>query len=218
MINKVFILFLLSTVFVFGQENQEKSQKEKFSITVSSTHLIDPWDGSSIRIGIEKPLNNFIINLEAGKYIANSWSIKPNIKGYILNPIVKFKVYTNDNGVTEYVGVDYLYKDFSHDTNDSIKINNVTINKDYRVSRKVHAVSLKYFQRKDFNKHFFYDFYVGLGIRFTSSQSDLTEEERYDILNDEYHGATQIENEINRTGKFFRPNIYCGVKFGYRIF
>ena len=117
-----------------------------------------------------------------------------------------------------FVGFDYLYKDFNFETQDSIEVNNVTIDKEYRVYRKVHSISVKYFLRYDFNKHFFYDFYVGFGVRYVNSKSDLTDEEKNNILNDEFHGATQIENEMNRTGNFFRPNIYCGIKFGYRIF
>ena len=212
------LIFLFCTSFSFSQI--DFSEKEKLSFTISSTHLIDPWDGSSIRIGIEKPFNDLVVNLEFGKYIntIENYNLKPNVKGFIFNPIIKTKVNTISKRVTEYVGIDYLYKDYSYDTHDSIKMNDVTINKDYRISRKVHAVSLKYFLRQDFNEHLFYDFYAGFGIRFTSSQSNLTDEEKNTIMDDEYHGATQIENEINRTGNFFRPNIYCGVKFGYRIF
>ncbi len=209
------LLFLFFTSFSFSQI--DFSEKEKLSFTISSTHLIDPWDGSSVRIGIEKPFNKFNINLEVGKYITADWSLKPNIKGIILNPVVKFKVDTYENGVTEYVGIDYLYKDFSYDTQDSIKINDITISKDYRISRKVHAISLKYFMRQNLSKHLFYDFYLGFGIRYTNSKSNLTGDEEYGIRNGELQGSTQIENEINRTGNFFRPNIYCGVKFGYLI-
>jgi hypothetical protein len=218
MINKLFALLLLHSVFVFSQDNF--SNNEKLSFTISSTHLIDPWDGSSIRIGIEKPFDDFAINLEFGKYVntIENYNIKPNVKGFIFNPIIKVKMNTKNNGVTEFAGIDYLYKDYSYDTYDSIKFNTTLVNKEYRILRKVHAISVKYFQRHDFNKHLFYDFYVGLGIRFTSSKSNLTVEEANSILNDEYHGATQIENEINKTGNFIRPNLYCGVKFGYRIF
>lgn len=212
------LFFLLLTCFSFSQNSV--LEKEKFSFTISSTHLIDPWDGSSVRIAIEKPFKDLVFNLEAGKYIngIENYTLKPKIEGYTINPIIKVKVSENRNNFTEYIGFDYLFKDFNFKTYDSLKVNDVTINKDYRISRKVHAISIKYFLRYDFNKHLFYDFYVGLGIRFTSSKSDLTDEEKSNILDDELHGASQIHNEINRTGDFFRPNIYCGVKFGYRIF
>jgi hypothetical protein len=218
MIHKLIVLLLLHTVFVFSQVNS--TNKEKLSFTISSTHLIDPWDGSSLRMGIEKPFDDFVINLEFGKYIntIENYAIKPNVKGFVFNPIIKMKMNTKNNGITEFGGIDYLYKDYSYDTQDSLKIGTVTANKEYRISRKVHAVSIKFIQRQYFNKHLFYDFYFGLGIRFTSSQSNLTAEEKENILNDEYHGATQIENEINKTGNFIRPNFYCGVKFGYSIF
>jgi hypothetical protein len=218
MINKLFALLLLHSVFVFSQDNF--SNNEKLSFTISSTHLIDPWDGSSVRIGIEKPFDDFAVNLEFGKYIntIENYNIKPNVKGFIFNPIFKVKINTKNKRVTEFAGIDYLYKDYSYDTQDSIKIAAVTVNKEYRISRKVHAISMKFMQRQYFNKHLFYDFYFGLGIRFTSSKSNLYAEEKENILNDEYHGATQIENEINKTGNFIRPNLYCGVKFGYSIF
>lgn len=218
MINKLILFFLFNSIFVFSQDNFSK--KEKLSFTISSTHLIDPFDGSSIRIGIEKPFDDFAVNLEFGKYIntIENYNIKPNVKGFIFNPIIKVKINTNNKRFTEFAGIDYLYKDFSYDTQDSIKIAALTINKEYRISRKVHAISIKFMQRQYFNEHLFYEFYFGLGIRYTSSKSDLTAEEKENILNDEYHGATQIENEINKTGNFFRPNLYCGVKFGYSIF
>jgi hypothetical protein len=212
------LFFLLCASFCFSQK--DISTKEKLSFTISSTHLIDPWDGSSLRVGIEKPIGKFVVNLEMGKYFntIENYNIKPNVKGFVFNPIIKVKGSTNNKGVTDYVGFDYLYKDYSYDTHDSINVATITVNKDYRILRKVHAISLKYFQRQNLNKHLFYDFYFGIGIRFTSSKSNLSTEEENNILNDEYQGTTQIENEINKTGNFIRPNIYCGVKFGYHIF
>jgi len=63
------------------------------------------------------------------------------VKGFIFNPIIKVKINTNNKRFTEFAGIDYLYKDFSYDTQDSIKIAALTINKEYRISRKVHAIS-----------------------------------------------------------------------------
>lgn len=206
------------TSFSFSQVSS--SEKEKLSFTISSTHLIDPWDGSSVRVAVEKPIRDVLLNLEVGKYIngIENYSLKTKVEGYTINPLIKFKASEKSNGYTEYVGFDYLFKDFNFETHDSLNVNNVTIKKDYRVYRKVHSISTKYFLRYDFNKHLFFDFYTGFGIRFIHSKSNLTDEEKNNILNDEYHGASQIHNEMNRTGNYIRPTLCCGVKFGYRIF
>ena len=97
-----FLFLLLLTSFSFSQSNF--SEKGKLSITVSSTHLIDPWDGSSIRIGIEKPINDVFFNLEIGKYIngIEDFTLKPKIEGYTINPTIKAIVVEKSNRFTEF--------------------------------------------------------------------------------------------------------------------
>lgn len=195
-------------------QSKYPNSDEKLVLTASIPALFDPYDGSSLRLGLEFPLSDKNkVSLEAGKYFSDFTSIKKNIKGNILNPSIKF--YFTEREATS---IEYLFKDFSFDTQDSIKVDNININKTYRIHRKVHGIALKYYYRQYLFKNLFYEFYAGLGIRYIISRSNLTPLENQNRLDDELHGSTQIENEINRTGNFIRPNIQCGVKLGYKFF
>lgn len=217
MIKNILLLFILIINFSYSQRNKYFS-KDKFAVTISAPAIVDPYEGTSIRLGLDIPYKDLLINLEYGHYIPGNWALKTDTNGFIINPTIKIKVDKNKNNFAEYIGIDYLYKNYSHGTFDTIKSNNFEIRKEYKISRVVNGIALKYYQRYNFNKFLFFDFHVGLGIRYIISKSNLTQEENGNILNDEFHGASQIHNEINRTGNFIRPSFYCGAKFGFNLF
>ena len=201
---------------IFGQSNY------KIFVAISPLSVIDYKDGSSFRPSIEfRAKNSYSFAFESGIYLnsfSNFFSYKANVNGFLFKPTLKYYFKPHKNKSSSYIGVEYQFKSQKYDLNDSIKINGVIFQKDYFLKRRVNCLSVKYGQVKLIKKKFLMEWFAGIGIRFLSSSSSLT--------NVEYEGILRGEKYYNNTGGGYTariigdkilPNFVLGLKFGYKI-
>ena len=220
MINKLFTLFLFSTIFVFGQDNKEKPLKEKISITLSPLSLIDIFDGSSLRIGAEKQLSkNVSAHFEPGFYLGNVNVYKRNPKGFLYKVGINYCINRDlDEDSFKYIGIEYQYKNQDYEYVDSFAVNTVRFEKQYKMNRKMNCISLKYGVKYNSDGHFYSDMFLGLGVRFMNSTNNLSQQENDGLLSGEENGSTQADSILTPIGNYGTINFIFGFKIGYRIF
>lgn len=210
----LFFLFFVS--FSFSQENNKK-----LFVTIAPLSLIDINDGSSVRLGLEKQVfNRLFAHVETGFYLGNLKLYKINPRGHIFKAGIDYSIKYEKYGDEEkynYVGFEYQYKDQDFEFVDSLEINSVRFEKQYPINRKMNCFSIKY-GTKIVSAKLFFDLYVGLGIRYMNSSSNLTEEEVNGLIRDDGSGYNQIDSFNASTGKFTTPNFILGFKFGYSFF
>lgn len=218
MCNYKILFFLLLTSFSFSQNNSLKN--EKLSFTISPLSLIDIFDGSSLRLGIEKQISsNFSSHIESGFYLGNLNVYKRNPKGYLYKLGLNYTIKKNvDEKTATYLGVEYQYKDQDYEYVDSFAVKTVRFEKQYKMNRKMNCFSLKIGSKPLLLEKMYVDMFVGLGIRFMNSTNNLTQEEKDGLLNGEENGSTQADSFLNPIGKYGTINFIFGFKFGYRIF
>ncbi len=219
--NYLVVILLLSITSSLAQKeiNKESYLDPKIVLYIAPLSLIDFFDGPSIRYGTDIKLNNkFSFSLEVGNYFLRSKSVKINTSGYLIKPEIKFRILENKYN-TQYLGIEYQYKQQSYDFKDSLSINGGTnFEKQYSMKRKMNCISLKYSFVENLGEKFTFTYYFGLGIRFLKSYNNLSQEENEGILDDEFHGGTQIESLIRPIGKINTANFLIGIKFGYILF
>ncbi|WP_395044972.1 hypothetical protein [Flavobacterium sp.] len=213
------LLFSISSSYAQQEIINESDLDPKVVLYIAPLSLIDFFDGPSIRYGTDIKLQNKLsFSLEAGNYLPSNQSVKINSSGYLIKPEIKFRILENKYN-TQYLGIEYQYKQQSYDFKDSISINDgPNFEKQYSMKRKMNCISLKYSFVEELGEKFTFTYYFGLGIRFLKSSNNLSQEENDGILDDEFHGGTQVESLIRPIGTINTVNISIGIKFGYILF
>uniref|UniRef100_UPI00375021B8 hypothetical protein n=1 Tax=Flavobacterium sp. TaxID=239 RepID=UPI00375021B8 len=212
----VFLLLSITTSYAQKETNKESDFDPKIVLYIAPLSLIDFFDGPSIRYGADIKLHKkLFFSFEAGNYLPSSESVKRNSSGYLIKPEIKFKILENKYN-TQYLGIEYQYKQQSYEFKDSISVSvGSNFEKQYSMNRKINCISLKYSFVEELGEKFTFTYYLGLGIRFIKSSNNLTQAENDGILDDEFHGGTQVESFIRPIGTINTVNFLIGIKFGY---
>lgn len=195
-----------------------KNFANRFSIKTSPLSLINFIDGFSFKLGLEKRIyRNFSLCVEGGPYFSYGgkglWS---GSKGYLVNP--EMRLYLNTRGQTtgNYLSLDYRLKNRSFNWEDSILIPQTIKNsfylKEYRIQTITNCFNIKYGLVSLINS-LVIDCFVGVGIKFRNSTSDLTKEEEENIYGANNYSTFQMYR--SRRGKFIAPNVTAGIKIGF---
>lgn len=211
------VIFVLTfNVFTsFGQS--DNLIVSKLCLKFSPLSIIDPYSGSSLRIGSEYKLKGkFAIYSELGvffpKSIFNATSFRKN-NGLSIEAELKY--YVNKQKIVSgtYYSFDLFCKYQTYTTKDSIDITPNYL-KDYTIYKNIYCANLKYGEMIACKCGIVLDFSVGLGIRYKVSHSTLTLNENNNII-----GVGDYSTNIitNKAGKFIYPNFLVGIKIGYRI-
>jgi hypothetical protein len=116
--------------------------------------------------------------------------------------------------IGDYISLEYLHKEINFNYDDSIKIGtNPTFQKRYNISKNINAYTLKYGNVKLYKSGFVFDYFIGLGIRFTSGGNSLNEIEQKGLLTGEGHG--DLIGEGQRSIYSIFPNFSVGFRIGY---
>lgn len=210
--SSLLVVFLLFAEILFAQKNKT------LALTLSPVALIDVYDGSSLRVGTDwNATPKIMFSLEVGTNIIKQSMLKINPSGYIIKPSFNVLV-SGDEWQKHYVGLEFSHKEQKYGFLDSIVVNQIGYKKEHEISRKINCISLKYSYRNELGKKFYYDLFFGLGVRFTSSKSNLSQQELKGVKNDELSGVTQVEMALHKIGNYVVPNVLGGIKFGYYLF
>lgn len=199
-------------LFLFSQISfaQIEGVEHKIAIKAAPLSLLDIYSGSSYRGGIEFKIKSRVgFAFEAGGYFKNFNGLS-NIKGYILKSEIRYYFVEGDG---TYVGLEYLYKNQSYDTGDSI-IDAFSYYRDYHIDKKINCITLKGGAVTFFSKKFFVDYFFGIGIRFKNVFSDLSE---YEKLHRFYLNDSMSLPAQHRDGKRVVPNFDMGIKIGFKL-
>lgn len=219
------LFILLFICFSFPLTAQEKNQdsigpeiKRGYWLGISPFALIDYSDGSSLRLNLEIPAGKRIsVGAEGGFYTGITVGYREKTKGYLIKPFIKYYL-NNKEGQLRYIAFEYMYKDIQYRLRDSIDLNDTHYEKLYWVSRTVNTFSVKYGQVSQLKNWLLMEWFVGIGIRYTTSVSTLLEEERkavltgYDEETGTDYGESMIKQLSREVGHFTYPNIVAGLK------
>lgn len=212
------IVYLYFAVFFTVSVQAQDTIKKPYILTVAPLSLIDLYDGASLRPGIEILLRGqFAIGFESGVYLPylNATKIRPH--GFIMRFSLKHYFTKNDLLTGRYVEGEYFFKDQDYIFKDIFEVENQRYEKHYAMKRKINGVSLRYGKVLLLGKGFRLDYYVGIGIRYLNSKSDLTEVESDAILTGTDGDCTLQEDIIRKTGHFWHPNFLLGIKIGFEL-
>ena len=196
----------------------------KFYIAFSPAALIDFADGSSVRISADARLYKGIaIFTEAGFYTSLSDIFsKPDAKGIIIKS--GLKVYLNKKKICNgpYIGLEYQYKHQTYTESDRIDTSRTTPSyvKIYGMTRYVNCINARYGELKNITNRIIWEWYVGAGLRFFNSFTDLPQDEYDAILRgEEYHNSADNMSgyQARVLGHHIYPNITAGIKLGVRL-
>lgn len=206
----VFFIALLSTNILYGQK---QGIKEIVSVKVCPLALLDIYSGMSPRIGLEYKLKKslYLYN-EIGTYISGPNSLLNN-KGFISK--MELKKYFNSDGINNgnYLSAEILFKHQSFGLTDTI-LTSPKYERAYSVTKNVSCFTIKFGEIKDLKHNFFFDYFIGLGLRYKLATSTLTKEENQNIKGE---GDYRLNIAVGQAGDFFYPNIDFGIKVGYRL-
>ena len=233
---KKYLLYTAAIITVICFVEMASAQTEtpstgKLSINVIPSAWFDPWDGSCARFGVEfKVAKDISCSLDGGKYFHEQpkWTLKQNINGFEIRPMLKqyFKIdrrYHKDkhkaylNGYKgDYGAVELIFKHQIFQYEDSIQITNgPRYDKWYSINRYVAGATLIYGEDIAFKK-LIVGYYVGLGIRYRHSTSNLSDVEKNGLLTGEGHGDL-IGFYERSTGNQVLPILTLGLKIGMSI-
>ena len=193
----------------------------KYYITLSPVALIDVLEHPSIRIsGDAKIYKNITLSVENIFYpTLGDWFIKKDVRGYAVKPCVKF--YLNKNKIINgpYIGLEYQYKQQYYNLTDSIEINGIApFHKQYGMTRYFNCINVKYGELTNINGKFLSEFFIGIGIRFFHSFTELSKEEHDNIIyKEELHNAEMAQSAARTIGNRIYPNITIGYKIGFSL-
>lgn len=226
---KTLYSFLILFIISFNASSQETNDSliNKQSIItevnpgvllgVAPLAIIDVFDAPSIRLSVEVPISQRIaLGIEGGfVFYESMYKEKPG--GFIIKPVIKY--YLNPKGdVKRYFAFEYMFKEQHYYLTDSLKINDVRYKKTYNMKRKAVAFTLKYGQVFKWKGVFDIDWFVGAGIRFQNSVSELTPEEERSVLTGldsetgTDHGDSEVAIMQRQSGRFVYPNVTAGLK------
>jgi len=218
-----FVLIALATNS-FGQDTavEQNNIDYKYYITLSPIALIDVIDHPSLRISGDAEIYKKIgLSVENIFYLnLGDATIKENVRGYAIKPCIKFWLNKNNNKVNgAYIGLEYQYKQLYYNLHDSIDISGVAAySKGYGMTRYVNCINIKYGELTTIRGRFISEFFIGLGIRFHRSFTELSNEEHDNIIyNEELHNAEMAQSAARTIGNHIYPNITVGYKIGFRF-
>jgi hypothetical protein len=196
-----------------------KKAETQFTITINPLAFIDVQGGYSYRIGAEVKIKNNIAGLvEIGKYYSyggnSKTDIRHNAKGYLIKPAIKYYLNKEKKCLGNYLSLEYLHKEINFNYDDSIKIGTTpTYQKRYNISKNINAYTAKYGNVKLYKSGIVLDWFLGLGVRFTSGGNNLNDVEQKGLLTGEGHG--DLIGEGQRSIYKVLPNFSLGFKIGY---
>lgn len=199
----------------FSQNTEEKDNN--LCIKTNPTSLFDFYGSYSYRIGLEsKVYKNIALSGEYGRYFNfKGLDFRKNSKGYIFKPEIKW--YVNKNGKTngDFISLEYTYKDISFDWKDSIPtISDPNRVMKYRIHKNITCFTAKIGNLKTYSNNIIFEWFVGIGIRFSKGYDSLTEQERNSI---QAYDESEIANAQKNTN-YIHPNFSLGVKIGYKLY
>lgn len=193
-----------------------------FMVGIAPLALIDVFDGMSARPTVEVPLSKRVtVGAEVG-FIFFSTMYKENARGYIIKPILKYYINPKKQ-VMRYFALEYMYKEHHYYLTDSLKNHDVRSKRKYNMDRKAVAFTLKYGQVSKWKGIFDIDWYVGGGVRFQNSVSQLTPEEERSVLTGldpvtgTDHGDSMVAGLQRQSGVYVYPNITAGLKLMFNF-
>jgi hypothetical protein len=208
----LFFLFVLNTLIASSQS--DTITDNRFCIKISPLSLIDFTSCYSYRFGVETKLyKNYSLNLECGGYFPNSNGYT-NIRGFVAK--VEVRMYLNKKSLTQgrYVSLEYFYKNQSFTNTDSIAAKH-DYEKSYTLYKYINCGTIKYGNVLLKVKHFVFDYFGGIGIRYKNVHSTLSNVEFANIIKDPDPEGEMVNQLIRQCGKVFLPNFDAGIKIGY---
>lgn len=198
---------------MIGQD--EESSGELFAVTVGVLPMMDFYQGSSYRIGIEKRLNHATsIFIQGGGYLPN-FNLRSDFKGY--NVRAEYKIFfkrENDSPVGQYVALDCFHKNQAYTRIDTIRTDFID---DYttknRLNKSTTCINIKYGYTQGASKKIFFDIFAGLGLRIKNTRSNLSDE----VFENIDTGDSQTASYELERGLLYRPNLTLGFRIGYRL-
>jgi hypothetical protein len=215
--NKLLLLFmaLLDSIHLSGQTPDTTNRN--LLVKIAPIALLDPYSGSSIRLGAEHKIkNNKAIYLELGAFlpnsIYNSKSVKNNA-GFTIKSELKHYLYNQNCNSGVYCSFELNYKYQSYITSDSIQLQNTYL-KTYPVKKHVFSALVNFGEIFIAKCGFIIDINVGLGIRYKNVKSSLNNHENDNVIKVGDYGTNIMANQ---SGSFFYPDINMGIRIGYCI-
>ena len=207
------LVLCILILFCFNVKAQSDSIfSNKYSVRLAPLSLIDFYNGSCYKVGLEIPLfNNTSITADYGGYFKN-FNVWKNYTGYNIDFGLKYYL-KNQLYKGLYVSLNYFYKNQGFDYKDSIQAS-TTYYTEYRTQKHVTCVNLNIGIVKLYSKRFILDFFGGIGIRYKNVNSSLP----IDVLRNgiEYSDSQSLYFLVT-PGDFVYPNINIGLRIGYRI-
>ena len=228
---KPFIVGILFVILVAGINKKSVGQESKkpdtvdnkYYISISPLGLLDFTDGSSIRMSADARIYKRIsISAEAGFYtsLGNFFSFKDDPRGLIIKPALKYYFNKKKIFFGPFIALEYQYKQQVYRASDSIKIDGMApyYRKNYEMTRYVNCINAKYGVVSNITKRIVLEWFVGAGIRFFNSATELTQQEYDNMITGEGHGNSAEAGFSRTVGRHIYPNITAGVKLGLRVF
>jgi hypothetical protein len=216
------LLFLLifSCPKVFSQHAYD-SADHKIFISLSPLALVDYKDGSAIRLSADvKVWRRWAVSAEAGFYtsLANAFAYKADPHGIVFKPMVKYYLNKNGKVYEDYLGLEYQYKHQRYDLDDSIAAGGSTYFKQYSMIRNVNCINVKAGHLHHLSRKILLEAFLGAGIRFFHSSTNLPREE-YDAIvrSEEQSNRTGGGSQAREIGNHVYPNFTAGIKLAYWI-
>jgi len=215
----LFILVIITNEPLFCQEMNQPNQQYidttstgKISVNVSPLCLLDLYNGSTYRFGVQfRPMKRLSVGGDGGGYIESiSKSLTPffNISGYHYR--IRLSYFPKNLSNFSF-GLEYQYKQQKFSYLDSTETES-----EFKadVSKKVYCYNLFASYDHNFTDRFFIDFQLGLGLRYRDIYNT-----RSDVV-----GSTSIVfpwDSMNTgrvtTGQNLLPNITLAVRVGYSL-
>jgi hypothetical protein len=194
-----------------GRDSFPRINPPRYIIKVAPLALLGPYEGSSLRMGLEYP-------------IREDWSGYTELIHYFYNTgdgvKLEFKWWANSFQFDrhsldrDYVSVEFFYKHQCYMTSDTIIMPNEKYNKTYNVNKSVECLTIKYGTQTVFKCGITIDVFAGLGIRVKQAGNTLSPEENENIQHWGDYGTNRI---VNMAGNFVYPNFDAGIKIGFKL-
>jgi len=210
-----FLVFWLTIMPCFGQSN---IVPHKLLLTVSPSHLVEFYHGTSLNLGVEFPLNEkFNFYGEVGQYLPNSIIVNNYYqKGNLFLGEVKYYFKPEKTTSKHYLSLQYLHGNQSYTRADPIgPMDNETSFSVYEVDKEFHDLSVRYGILFVNEKRLVVNPYIGVGLRYQEVINGLTEEQ-YGALN--FYSDWSPHRWIHRAGNSLYAKIHLGIRIGIKLF
>ncbi|MCH2229236.1 MAG: DUF3575 domain-containing protein [Crocinitomicaceae bacterium] len=208
------ILLGILILFSFNAKSQsDLIFSNKLSVRLAPLSLIDFYNGSCYKIGLEVSLfKSTSITADYGGYFKN-FNVWKNYTGYNIDVGLKYYLkHQLHQGF--YISLNYFYKNQGFDYKDSIKEASSAYYTEYRTQKYVTCVNINIGMLNLYNKRFILDFFGGIGIRYKNVSSSISID---DLKNGIEYNDSQSLYFIVTPGEFIYPNINLGLRIGVKI-